>query len=68
MIPCEYDLSAKEIEQLRGTRYNTIDELIRAIRRSIRNNNKHGRPDCERRIPNIWEKVINKEDDYIDGT
>ena len=37
MSPCDYDLYAKMKEQLRGARYNTRNELICAIRRSIRN-------------------------------
>ncbi|KAJ4437171.1 hypothetical protein ANN_17306, partial [Periplaneta americana] len=54
--PCDYDLFTKVKEPLRGTRYNTIDELIRAIGRSIRNINKDGRADGVRRLPNIWQK------------
>ncbi|KAJ4438964.1 hypothetical protein ANN_14918 [Periplaneta americana] len=57
MSPCDYDLFAKVKEPLRGTRYNTRDELIRAIERSIRNINKDGRADGVRRLPNIWQKV-----------
>ena len=51
MSPCDYDLFAKVKEPLRGTL---------AIRRSIRNINKDGRGDGVRRIPNMWQKVINK--------
>ena len=65
---CDYDLSAKVNEPLRGTRYNTRDELIRAIGRSIRNINKDGHADGVRRLPNIWQKVINKGGDYIEGS
>ena len=60
MSPCHYDLFIKVKEPLRGTRYNTRDELIHAIRRSIRNINKDGRTDGVRHLPNIWQKVINK--------
>ena len=56
MSPCDYDLFAKVKEPLRGTRYNTRDELIRAIGRSIRNINKDGCADGVRRLPNIWKK------------
>ena len=49
-------------------RYNTRDKPIRAIGRSIRNINKDGRTDGVRRLPNIWQKIINKGDDYIEGT
>ena len=45
MSPCDYNLFAKVKEQLRGTRYNARDELIRAIGRSIRNISKDGRAD-----------------------
>ncbi|KAJ4435539.1 hypothetical protein ANN_18155 [Periplaneta americana] len=37
-------------EPLRGTRYNTKDELTRAIGRSIRNINKDGRANGVRRV------------------
>ena len=67
MISCYYDLFAKVKEPLRGTRYNTRDELIRAIGRSIRNI-KYGRADGVRRLPNIWQRVINKGGDYTEGT
>ena len=60
MSPCDYDLFAKVKEPLRVTRYNTRDELIRPIGRSIRNINKDGRADGVRRLPNIWQNVINK--------
>ena len=45
MSPCDYDLSVKVKEPLRGTRYNTTDKLIRAIGQSIQNANKYGRAD-----------------------
>ena len=43
MSPSDYYLFAKVKEPQRGSRYNTRDELIRAIRRLIRNINKDGR-------------------------
>ena len=59
--PCNYDFFAKVKEPLRGTRYNTRDEIIHDIGRSIRNINKDGRAeDGVRRLPNIWQKMINK--------
>ncbi|KAJ4439571.1 hypothetical protein ANN_07698 [Periplaneta americana] len=58
MSPCDYDLFTKVKEPLRGTRYNTRDEFIHAVGRSIRNINKDGRIDCVRRLPNIWQKAI----------
>ena len=67
MNPCDYDLFAKLKEPLQGTRYNTRDKLIRAIGRSIRNINKDGRADGVRRLPNIWQKAINKGGDCKEG-
>ena len=60
MSPCDYDFFVQVKEPLRWTRYNTRDELIRAIGRSIGNINKEGRADGARRLPNTWKKVINK--------
>ena len=60
MSPCYYDLFAKVKEPLQRTRCNTRDELIRAIERLIRNIKKEGRADGVRRLPNVWQKVINK--------
>ncbi|KAJ4430699.1 hypothetical protein ANN_19290 [Periplaneta americana] len=56
MSPCDYDLFTKVKEPLRGTRYNTRDELICAIGWSIQNINKDGRANCVRRLPNICQK------------
>ena len=52
-------------QPLRGTRYNTRDEVICAIGRSIRNINKVGHADGVRCLCKIWQKVINKVQDYI---
>ena len=60
MSPCDYDLFTKVKELLQGTRYNARHELIRAIGRAIKNIDKDGRVDGARRLPNIWQKVINK--------
>ena len=68
MSLCDYDLFAKVKEPLRGTQYNTRDELIRAMGRSIWNINKYGRADGVRRLPNIWKNVLNKGVNYIEGT
>ena len=58
MSLCDYDLFTKVKEPLRGARYSTRDELIRAIGRSLRNINKDGRAGGVRRRPNIWQKVM----------
>ena len=67
LSPCDYNLLPKVKEPLRRTRYNTRDELIRAIGRPKRKINKDGRADDVRPLPKIWQKVINKGSDYIEG-
>ena len=68
LSPCDYDLFARVEEPLRGTRYNTKDELIRVIGRSIRNPNKDGRADGVRRLPNIWKRWKNRLEMSVQGT
>ena len=68
MSPCDYDLVAKVKESQRGMRYNTRDKLIRAVGGSIWDINKDGRAIGVRRLTNIWQNVINKRGDYIEGT
>ena len=60
MSPCDYCLIAIVKEPLRGNRYNTRDELTRAMEWSIWNVNRDGRVDGVLRLPNIWQKLINK--------
>ena len=62
------DLYDKVKEPLQGTRYNTRDELICAIGRSIQNINKDGCADGVRCLQNIWQKMVNKRGNYIEGT
>ena len=65
---CNYDLFDKVKEPPWGTPYNTRDELIHALEQSIWNINKDGHADGVRHLPNIWQKVIIKGGDYIEGT
>ncbi|PSN36375.1 hypothetical protein C0J52_23866 [Blattella germanica] len=65
--PCDYDLFSKVKEPLRGNRYNTREAIIHAVGRSIWTINRNGRADGVRRLPNIWQKVINNAGDYIEG-
>ena len=64
---CVCDLFAKVKEPLQGTRYNTEMNLYMLMAVS-RNMNKDERTDGVRRLPNIWQKMINKESDYIEAT
>ena len=66
MSPCDYDLFIKVKEPLRGTQYNTRDEFIHAIGRSVWNIDKVVCADGVQRLLNIWQRVINKEDNYIE--
>ena len=53
MSPCDCDVFVKVKEPLRGTRYNTRDEALRAIGRSILNINKDGCADGVRRLQTL---------------
>ena len=53
MSPWDCDLFAKVKEPLRGTWYNTRDELICAIGRSTPNINEDERSNSVRRLPNM---------------
>ena len=66
--PRDYELFAKVKEPLQAIRYNTRDKFIGAMGLSIRNINKDGPADGVERLPNIWQKVINKGGDYSEGT
>jgi hypothetical protein len=66
MSPCDYELFAKMNEPLRGTRYNTREEIIRAVGRSLLDINTSGRADGVR-LPQIWQKVVHMGGDYIEG-
>ena len=57
MSLCIYDLFAKVTEPPRVTWYNTRDELIRDMGRSVMNINKAGLADVVWRLPNIWQNV-----------
>jgi hypothetical protein len=54
MSPCDYDLFAKMKETLRGTRYNTREEIIHAVGWSLLDINRSLRADGVRRLPQIW--------------
>jgi hypothetical protein len=67
MGPSDYDLFAKMTEPLRGTRYSTGEENIRAVGRSLLDINRSGRADGVRRLPQIWQKMVNMGVNYIEG-
>jgi hypothetical protein len=58
--------SSKMKEPLQATYYNTREEIIRAIGRSLLDINRSGRADGIR-LPQIWQNVVHMGDDYIEG-
>jgi hypothetical protein len=58
MSPYDYDLFVKMKEPLRGTHYNTGEEITRAVRRSLLDINRSGHADGARRLPQIWGVAI----------
>jgi hypothetical protein len=52
---------------LRGTRYNTREEIIRAVGQSLLDINRSGLADGVRHFPQIWQKVIHMGDNHIEG-
>jgi hypothetical protein len=46
------------IAQEIGTCYNTREEIIRAVGRSLLDINKSGLDDGVRRLPQIWQKLV----------
>jgi hypothetical protein len=66
MSSCDYDLVAKMKKQLLGARYNT-GEIICAVGRSLFYIKRSGRADGVRRLPQIWQKVVQMGVDYIEG-
>jgi hypothetical protein len=65
----DYDLFVKMKEPLRGTRYSTGEEIIRAVGWSLLNINRSGRADGIRRRPQIWQEVVHmgRRGDYVEG-
>jgi hypothetical protein len=63
----DYDLFAKMKEPLQGTCYNTREEIICPLGRSLLDINRRGRADGVHRLPQIWQKAVHMRDDYIEG-
>jgi hypothetical protein len=64
---CDYDLFADIREPLRGTRYSTREEIIRALERSLLDMNRSAHADCIQPLAQIWQKVVHVGGDYIEG-
>jgi hypothetical protein len=53
-------------EPLWGKHYNTRDAIFRAIGRSLQDINRDGPADGVRRLPQVWQKVVDMGGDYIE--
>jgi hypothetical protein len=51
---------------LLGTCYNTTEEIIRAVGRSLLTINKSGHADGVQHLPQIWQVVVHMGDNYIE--
>ena len=67
MRPCDYDRFVKMKEPLGGKHYDTREAIIRAIGRSLRDIDRDGRADGVRRLPYVWQKVVEMRGDYFEG-
>ena len=54
-------------EQLRGIRFRTVPEILRAVDRSIRTINTTGAAKGILRLPHRWQRVVHNAGDYIEG-
>jgi transposase len=67
MGSCDY-LFSKMKAPLLGTRYNTREEIMRAVVRSLLDISRSGSTDDVRRLPRIWQKVVHMGGgDYTEG-
>jgi hypothetical protein len=67
MCQYDYDLFSVMIEPLRWTSYNTTEEVIHIVGRSLLDINGSGRADGVRGFPQIRKNVVHTGDDYIEG-
>jgi transposase len=63
MSPCDYDLFAK----MKEPRYNTREEIIRAVGQSLLDMNRSGRADGVQCLSQIWQKMVHMGGNYIEG-
>ena len=67
LIPCDYDLIPKLKEPLPDVRFQTVPDILRAVRRSVRNIDRTGTTTGIRRFPHHWQRVVDNAGDYIGG-
>ena len=67
LSPCDFDLSPKMKEPLRGIRFRTVPEMLQAVDRSIRTINTTGATKGILRLPHRWQRVVHNAGDYNEG-
>ena len=65
--PCDFDLIPKMKEPLRGIRFRTVPDILRAVDRSIRTINTTGAAKGILRLPHRWQRVVHDAGDYSEG-
>ena len=65
--PCDYDLNPKMKTPLRGIRFRTVDDILQAVDRSLRNLQRLGTLNGIQRLPHRWERVLHNGGDYFEG-
>ena len=67
LSPCDFHLIPKMKEPLRGIRFRTVPEILKAVDRSIRTINITGAAKGILRLPHRWQRVVHNAGDYIEG-
>ena len=67
LSPCDFHLIPKMKEPLRGIRFRTVPEILKAVDRSIRTINTRGAAKGILRLPHRWQRVVHNASDYIEG-
>ena len=66
-MPCDYNLVPKLKAPLRGHRFRTRDDTVIAVRRFIVTNFSHGEVDGIGRLPQCWQRTIDRLGAYFEG-
>ena len=67
MSPPVFDLFPKIKEPMRGHRFSSLEEVSAAVTRAIRGLNKSGTLNGIENLRKLWDAVIEKQGDYIEG-
>ena len=66
LSPCDFHLTRKMKEPLRGIRFRTVPEILQAVDRSIRTINTTGAAKGILRLPHRWQRMVHNAGDYIE--